>query len=446
MSERSKTLLVWPVAGFFVVIAFGVGLISEAAFGGSAGVVTASSTESAGGENTASVELGDFFIEPAEIGLQPGDASITVANNGKTQHDFTVTGLAATELLEPGSEETIELAGLEPGTYDFICSVPGHADSGMKGAITVADGAGTETASTTGAEDLSQHASMSPQEMLDADAARTGMFPAKTKGVGGQVLKPKVEADGTKVFELTADEIQWETEPGVIKEGMAYNGQIPGPAIKADLGDKVRIVLNNELDDEPTTLHLHGMIVPNDMDGVPALNQDAVLPGDSFTYEFTVRNTGSNMYHSHFMADTQVPGGLLGAFIVDDAKDPNVDVDTTMVLNDGPLGFTINGKGFPATAPIVSSKGDLVRIRYMNEGLQIHPMHLHGMPQKVIAKDGHVLKHPYMADTVMVAPGERYDVLVKATEAGAWAFHCHILTHAEGPDGMFGMVTALVVE
>jgi FtsP/CotA-like multicopper oxidase with cupredoxin domain len=68
------------------------------------------------------------------------------------------------------------------------------------------------------------------------------------------------------------------------------------------------------------------------------------------------------------------------------------------------------------------------------------------MPQKVIAKDGHVLKHPYMADTVMVAPGERYDVLVKATEAGAWAFHCHILTHAEGPDGMFGMVTALVVE
>jgi manganese oxidase len=249
----------------------------------------------------------------------------------------------------------------------------------MKGVITVAEGAGTEAASTTG-EAHSEHASMSPQEMLDADAARTGMFPAKTKGTGGKVLKPKVDADGTKVFELTADEIQWETEPGVIKEGMAYNGQIPGPAIKADLGDKVRIVLNNELDDEPTSLHLHGMIVPNDMDGVPALNQDAILPGDSFTYEFTVRNTGSNMYHSHFMADTQVPGGLLGSFIVGDAKDPNVDVDTTMVLNDGPLGFTINGKGFPATAPIVAAKGDLIRIRYMNEGLPIHPMHLHGMP------------------------------------------------------------------
>jgi FtsP/CotA-like multicopper oxidase with cupredoxin domain len=106
----------------------------------------------------------------------------------------------------------------------------------------------------------------------------------------------------------------------------------------------------------------------------------------------------------------------------------------------------LNGKSFPATEPIVAAKGDLVRIRYMNEGLQIHPMHLHGMPQKVIAKDGHPLENPYMADTVLVGPGERYDVLVEATELGAWAYHCHILSHAEGPDGMFGMVTALIVQ
>ena len=116
-----------------------------------------------------------------------------------------------------------------------------------------------------------------------------------------------------------------------------------------------------------------------------------------------------------------------------------------MVLNDGPLGFTINGKGFPATEPIVANEGDLVRIRYMNEGLQIHPMHLHGMPQRVIARDGHILDQPYTEDTVLVAPGQRVDVLVEASELGAWAFHCHILTHAEGPHGMFGMVTALLV-
>jgi FtsP/CotA-like multicopper oxidase with cupredoxin domain len=106
----------------------------------------------------------------------------------------------------------------------------------------------------------------------------------------------------------------------------------------------------------------------------------------------------------------------------------------------------MNGKGFPATAPLVVDQGDLVRIRYMNEGLQIHPMHLHGVPQEVIANDGHLLDEPYMEDTVMVAPGDRIDVLVRADEAGAWAWHCHILNHAEGEQGMFGMVTAMIVK
>ena len=448
MSERTKALLVWPVAGFFVVIAFGVGLISQAVFDGGVDLNAAPlSASTDGAENAVSVELGDLFIKPAEIRLEPGDASITVRNDGGTQHDFTVTGLTGTKPLDPGSEETIAMSELEAGSYDFVCSVPGHADGGMKGVITVAEEDGTQGASAgEGEMDHSAHTTMSPQEMLDADAARTALFPAETKGIGGRPLKSTIETDGTKVFELTADEIEWEIEPGVFKQGMAYNGQIPGPTINADLGDKVKIVLENELDGEPTVLHLHGMTLPNDMDGVPALTQVAVLPGDSFTYEFTVRNTGSNMYHSHFMADTQVPKGLLGAFIVADPKDPKVDIDTNMVLNDGPLGFTINGKSFPATVPIVASRGDLVRIRYMNEGLQIHPMHLHGIPQQVVAKDGHVLDHPYMADTVMVAPGERYDVLVKASQVGAWAFHCHILTHAEGAEGMFGMVTAMIVE
>ena len=105
-----------------------------------------------------------------------------------------------------------------------------------------------------------------------------------------------------------------------------------------------------------------------------------------------------------------------------------------MILNDGPLGFTLNGKGFPATEPIVAKQGDVIRVRYMNEGLQIHPMHLHGIPQQVIAKDGYPLPDPHYEDTVLVAAGERVDVLIDATELGVWAFHCHILTHAEGPE------------
>ncbi len=76
----------------------------------------------------------------------------------------------------------------------------------------------------------------------------------------------------------------------------------------------------------------------------------------------------------------------------------------------------------------------------------IHPMHLHGMPMKVIAKDGYPVPQPYLLDTLPIEPGERWDVLIQATEAGVWAFHCHVLNHAESDHGMHGMVTALIVK
>jgi L-aspartate-alpha-decarboxylase len=118
-----------------------------------------------------------------------------------------------------------------------------------------------------------------------------------------------------------------------------------------------------------------------------------------------------------------------------------------MVLNDGPIGaFSINGKTFPATRPVVAKRGQTVLIRYMNEGLMIHPMHLHGMRQQVIAQDGWLLPQPYYCDTLNIAPGQRFEVLVEATERGVWAYHCHILSHAESEHGMFGMVTAFIVE
>ena len=171
-----------------------------------------------------------------------------------------------------------------------------------------------------------------------------------------------------------------------------------------------------------------------------------VAPYDVLVYGFDIVNSGSHMYHSHMNGSVQIPMGLLGAFIVEDGTETPVDQDVTMILNDGPLGYTINGKGFPATLPVVARLGDRIRIRYMNEGLQIHPMHLHGMPQLVVAKDGYPLAQPRMEDTVVVAPGERVDVIVEVTEPGLWAFHCHILSHAEGPNGMFGMVTVMVVQ
>ena len=155
------------------------------------------------------------------------------------------------------------------------------------------------------------------------------------------------------------------------------------------------------------------------------------------------------MYHSHHNAAKQVMLGLLGAFVVDKrnpAAMDRVDLDYTMILNDGFHGYTINGKGFPATEPVVAKLGQTVRIRFMNEGMMIHPMHLHGMHMTVIAKDGWDQPAPWKCDTLNIAPGERWDVLVRCTNPGVWAFHCHILTHAESEHGMFGMVTALIVQ
>jgi FtsP/CotA-like multicopper oxidase with cupredoxin domain len=173
------------------------------------------------------------------------------------------------------------------------------------------------------------------------------------------------------------------------------------------------------------------------------------------------------VYHSHFNSTQQVGEGLYGAVIVEpphgawpyhelDVNDRtgvmrlgpqvHVDMESTLFLGDGPLGYVLNGKSFPATSPIVASKDDWVLIHLANDGSMLHPMHLHGYHFEVVAEDGFPLAQPYLVDTLVIAPGQRFDVLVHAVHPGVWAFHCHILPHVEGPQGMYGMVTALVVK
>jgi FtsP/CotA-like multicopper oxidase with cupredoxin domain len=278
--------------------------------------------------------------------------------------------------------------------------------------------------------------------------ARTKAFPAKTKGVGGQLLAPTVLPDGTKQFDLTTKIVQWEVEPGKTVEAWTYNGTVPGPTIKVAVGDKVRIVVHNELP-ESTAVHFHGIRVPNSQDGVPDITQDPIKPGATFTYAFTTQRAEVGMYHSHHDAQVQVANGLAGAFLVGEMPVPKgvtVASEQTMMLNDsGTIGLTLNGKSFPATAPIVAKLGQWVEVHYLNEGAAMHPMHLHGLDQLVVAKDGYPVAQPYRVDTLVVAPGERYTVVVKADVPGVWAWHCHILSHAENANGMFGMVTAMVV-
>ena len=263
-------------------------------------------------------------------------------------------------------------------------------------------------------------------------------------------MEPKVLEDGTKQFDLTASVFDWETSPGVTVKAWGYNKQVPGPNIKVNVGDKVKIVLKNELE-ESTVIHIHGLKgLPNAMDGVPDVTQPPVKPGESFSYDFTANEISVAMYHSHHNAQIQVPNGLAGIFEVGALplpKDVKIAQEIPMMLNDaGTIGLTLNGKSFPGTKAVVANAGDYILVHYLNEGLMTHPMHTHGFDQTVIAEDGNVLATPYSEDTVQVAPGSRVSVLIRLDRAGAWAWHCHILNHAEGPKGMFGMVTAIVVK
>jgi manganese oxidase len=289
----------------------------------------------------------------------------------------------------------------------------------------------------------------SPTPTIDHDVHAEAMvkaFPAKTQGAGLQELASRV-VDGAREFELTCDKIRWEVTPGVVVDALSYNGQVPGPIIRVTEGERIRVKVNNKTD-QTTGVHWHGQRIVNKMDGVPFITQPTIKPGETFVYDFVAKPFGSHMYHSHHNATEQVGRGMLGPLLVmpkNAATDPQYDKDELFIFNDQLGGLTINGKGFPATFPYTAKLGQRIRFRFMNEGVQSHPAHLHGLTFEVFARDGYPLPQAFRCDTLNVAPGERWDAIVVADEPGVWAFHCHILNHAEGSTGMFGMVTALIV-
>ena len=434
-----------------VVLAFAALAVAGLAFSKSS-----DAEDSAAAANGPKVSETDFALTPASVA---GGDVITVSNDGKVVHNLAIKGTdLITDDLQPGDTTTLGIGELADGTYEMYCEIPGHREAGMRGTLTVGSGGGGRDAhgggsGSAGADDKTLLAGNDAsdetmKEPVDAYVAQLEEG-ANTEGVGNVALEPTILADGTKEFALTAEVIDWEVEPGKKVRAWSYNGMVPGPLIRVNTGDKVRVVLDNQLP-QSTSIHFHGIDVPNAMDGVPDVTQKPTKPGKQFVYEFVAKGPAVGMYHSHHHAEHQVPDGLLGAFIIDDLPVPAgvvVSQRLPMVLNDaGVIGLTLNGKSFPATAPLIAKQGEWVQIDYMSEGLQIHPMHLHGMPQLVIAKDGFPLAEPQWMDTVSVAPGERYSVLVQATHPGVWAWHCHILTHAERDTGMFGMVTTFIVQ
>jgi FtsP/CotA-like multicopper oxidase with cupredoxin domain len=294
------------------------------------------------------------------------------------------------------------------------------------------------------------------ESMVDMAAVdpRAVAYTAPVNAQGDQLLEPRLE-DDVKVFDLDVSVIRWNILDDEQVMAYAFNRQIPGPRIRVTQGDRIRINVTNRLP-ESTTVHWHGLVVPNEMDGPAEVTQEPIAPGDTYTYEFTTLQYGTYFYHTHDHPDRQQALGLYGALIIDPAEPddtPVADLDYDMeytiqlqewleregytypaMLMEGALPnfFTINGKAYPSTETIEMQVGQTILIRFIGSNNNfIHPMHIHGGPFTIVSTDGNPV--PTMArfekDTVNVGPGERYDVLWTAREPGKWLIHCHIPHH-----------------
>ena len=248
---------------------------------------------------------------------------------------------------------------------------------------------------------------------------------------------------------LTAEVVQWEVYPGEFVEVWGYNGQYPGPTIRVRRGDNVRITLDNKLP-EDTTIHFHGLDVPNDQDGVPNITQPPIAAGESWTYEFTAERIGTTAYHTHLNTLSQLGRGLFGTLVVESHTEPKFDHDFVMQLHEIEGNYTINGHSFPATLDedLLSIKtGETARVRFINMGSFHHPMHLHGHQFRVYAIDGNPIAFKAYQNTIDLAPGTTADVIIEGTNPGTWTFHCHIISHVANK-GVYpgGMLTLLDYE
>jgi uncharacterized cupredoxin-like copper-binding protein len=370
----------------------------------------------------------EWSFEPAQVQL-PVDQPVTLVldNKGQLDHDVSIPSLGVQLKANAGKSVSQTVSASKSGTYDFLCSIPGHKEAGMQGSVVVGD-ANLAAPAAQATDEHASHAAV-----------------ATTATEGNQPLAYTMDGD-TKVFELKAQHVQWEVLPGEFVDAYAYNGMVPGPLIRATEGDKVRINFTNELP-EPTVIHFHGPKLPNGMDGVVDVTQKMILPGETFSYEFVAQPGGTFMYHTHHNSAFQEGKGLYGVFMVD-PKVPIVQFDKEYVQVLSELGgyYLINGKAFPATQPIEARIGERVLIHLVNLGQMTHPMHMHGHPFEIVATDGYPVPEAarLTKDVVNIGPGERYDLLVTANNPGTWLFHCHILTHVQNhgvePGGMITVI------
>ena len=256
--------------------------------------------------------------------------------------------------------------------------------------------------------------------------------------------------DGVKVYHLIAEEVWNEFASGLKAKCWGYSGEVHGPTIEAVDGDRIRIYVTNKLK-APTSVHWHGVYLPSGMDGVGGLNQRAIQPGETFKYEWTVRQSGTYMYHSHHDEMTQMAMGMIGMMVFHPRKpDPDykVDRDFAIMLSEWRIDpgtttpnpnemtdfnvLTMNAKCYPGIEPLVAKLGDRVRIRFGNlSAMDHHPIHLHGHYFNITATDGgRIPKSGQWPETTVLVPvGTTRDVEFVASEPGDWAMHCHMTHH-----------------
>ncbi len=298
-------------------------------------------------------------------------------------------------------------------------------------------------------------ASLKPEQARAQTAPDNASTEASASGIGGHpgVITPNGrslgwrERNGVKEFHLIAEEVEHEFGPGTRIKAWGYNGGTPGPTIEAVEGDRVRFYVSNRLP-EPTTVHWHGLLLPNGMDGVAGLTQPSIQPGETFVYEFTLRQHGTFMYHPHADEMVQMALGMKGMFIIHPREpDPEpVDRDYAILLHNWAVHpgtyrpdpaimqdfdlWTMNSKVFPHIAPMVARTGERVRIRIGNLSMWNHPMHIHGVKFDVTGSEGGRWPRNQWRQEVteIVGVGQARDLEFIA-EPGDWAIHCHMTHH-----------------
>jgi zinc transporter, ZIP family len=259
----------------------------------------------------------------------------------------------------------------------------------------------------------------------------------------------------TKIFHIVERAAPWTLMPGLTVMANTYNGVVPGPALVVQQGDTLVLDYTND-DTTPDSIHLHGIHdIPVTMDGVGGISQPLVAHGGHFVYRFVADQPGTFIYHTHD-DEAMLDSGLYGAIIVEPSHPRPIErglahdflevISSWQIQSGSENHFTLNGKEYPATRALDVRSGERFRIRWINiSGEEFHTMHTHGHYQQIIARDAEPVDYRDVEDTVLVAPGQRVDVVVDANaKPGTWLVHCHVQDHVEDANGMpAGLITAI---